>query len=77
MCDNSDDVSSNVWRDLILEAIHCIKLQKQRPSKERICQAIISSHHEFQEDVFAKKLQEAVQNGIILKVYNKGLLNIK
>ena len=76
MRDNSDDVSPEVWREWILEAIRRIRFQKQRPSIQRICQAI-GSHHKFHEDIVAEKLEEAVRNGSVLKVYNKGLHSYK
>lgn len=76
MRENSDDVSPHVWKEWILEAIRRIRCQKQRPSVQRICQAI-GSHHKFHEDIVAEKLEEAVEAGAVLKVYNKGLHSYK
>lgn len=76
MRENSDDVSPQVWKEWILEAIRRIRCQKQRPSVQRICQAI-GSHHKFHEDIVAEKLEEAVEAGAVLKVYNKGLHSYK
>ncbi|XP_058820696.1 histone acetyltransferase KAT6A isoform X2 [Topomyia yanbarensis] len=76
MRDNTDDVSPQVWKEWILEAIRRIRCQKQRPSVQRICQAI-GSHHKFHEDIVAEKLEEAVEAGAVLKVYNKGLHSYK
>lgn len=73
---NPDDVSPQVWKDWILEAIKRIRFQKQRPSIQRICQAI-GSHHKFHEDIVAEKLEEAVEAGAVIKVYNKGLHSYK
>lgn len=70
------DVSPQVWKEWILEAIRRIRCQKQRPSVQRICQAI-GSHHKFHEDIVAEKLEEAVEAGAVLKVYNKGLHSYK
>ncbi|CAO1407928.1 unnamed protein product [Diamesa tonsa] len=72
----SSDESPQVWQEWILEAIRKIRLQKQRPSIQRICQAI-GSHHKFHEDVVAEKLQQAVEAGAVIKVYNKGLHSYK
>ena len=66
------DVKPAVWHEWILEAIRKIRIQKQRPSIQRICQAI-GSHHKFHEDIVAAKLEEAVASGAVIKVYNKGL----
>lgn len=72
----TSNVSPQVWRDWILEAIRKIRCQKQRPSIQRICQAI-GSHHKFHEDIVAEKLEEAVESGAVIKVYNKGLHSYK
>uniref|UniRef100_A0A182VZS5 histone acetyltransferase n=1 Tax=Anopheles minimus TaxID=112268 RepID=A0A182VZS5_9DIPT len=76
MRENPNDVSPQVWKEWILEAIRRIRFQKQRPSIQRICQAI-GSHHKFHEDIVAEKLEEAVEAGSVLKVYNKGLHSYK
>lgn len=76
MRETSNEVSAQVWREWILEAIRKIRYQKQRPSIQRICQAI-GSHHKFHEDIVAEKLEEAVEAGAVIKVYNKGLHSYK
>lgn len=73
---DSQDVSADVWQEWILEAIRKIRSQKQRPSTQRICQAI-GSHHKFHEDIVSAKLEEAVANGAVIKLYNKGLHSYK
>lgn len=72
----SQDVSAEIWQEWILEAIRKIRSQKQRPSIQRICQAI-GSHHKFHEDIVAGKLEEAVKSGAVIKLYNKGLHSYK
>lgn len=71
-----DDVGKEVWKRWILEAIHKIRSQKQRPSVERICHAI-RQHHNYHEDVVAERLERAVKEGAVLKVYNKGQSSYK
>lgn len=71
-----DDVGKEVWKRWILEAIHKIRSQKQRPSVERICHAI-RQHHNYHEDVVAERLERAVREGAVLKVYNKGQSSYK
>lgn len=73
---DSQDVDIELWQEWILEAIRKIRSQKQRPSTQRICQAI-GSHHKFHEDIVAAKLEEAVANGAVIKLYNKGLHSYK
>lgn len=72
----SSDERPEVWQEWILDAIRKIRSQKQRPSIQRICQAI-GSHHKFHEDVVAEKLEQAVEAGAVLKIYNKGLHSYK
>lgn len=77
MRETSDDTESpEVWQEWILDAIRKIRAQKQRPSIQRICQAI-GSHHKFHEDIVAEKLEQAVEAGAVIKVYNKGLHSYK
>jgi len=68
---DQEPVSHATWTTWILEAIHKIRTQKQRPSVERICSAI-RQHHSFSEDVIADNLEHAVKDGSVLKVFNKG-----
>lgn len=72
----TSEESPAVWQEWILDAIRKIRSQKQRPSIQRICQAI-GSHHKFHEDVVAAKLEQAVAAGAVIKVYNKGLHSYK
>ena len=50
MRESAHDISLDTWKQWILEAISKIRSQKQRPSVQRICQAI-GSHHKFHEDI--------------------------
>jgi len=68
---DQEPVSHATWTTWILEAIHKIRTQKQRPSVERICSAI-RQHHSFSDDVIADNLEHAVKEGSVLKVFNKG-----
>jgi linker histone H1 and H5 family len=72
----ASDESPEIWQGWILDAIRKIRSQKQRPSIQRICQAI-GSHHKFHEDIVAEKLEQAVDAGAVIKVYNKGLHSYK
>lgn len=72
----SSEIPLHTWEQWILDAIRRIRSQKQRPSVQRICQAI-GSHHKFHEDIVAEKLEKAVESGAVLKVYNKGLHSYK
>ncbi|XP_062874327.1 histone acetyltransferase KAT6A [Trichomycterus rosablanca] len=60
----------------ILEAIKKVKKQKQRPSEERICNAVNTSHGLDRQTVL-EQLELSVQDGTVLKVSNKGLNSYK
>ena len=59
-----------------MEAIKKVKKQKQRPSEERICNAVSSSHGLDRKTVL-EQLELSVKDGTILKVSNKGLNSYK
>ncbi|KAI4821185.1 hypothetical protein KUCAC02_029127, partial [Chaenocephalus aceratus] len=59
-----------------LEAIKKVKKQKQRPSEERICNAVNMSHGLDRKTVL-EQLELSVKDGTILKVTNKGLNSYK
>lgn len=64
-------VSQSVWKDWILEAIRKIRKQKQRPSEDRIF-AAVKQHHNVSNDEILNQLEKCVNQGVILKVINKG-----
>lgn len=76
MFDSTQEIGLDVWQQWILDAISKIRSQKQRPSIQRICQAI-GTHHKFHEDIVAEKLEQIVETGAVIKVYNKGLHSYK
>ncbi|KAL0617838.1 LOW QUALITY PROTEIN: Histone acetyltransferase KAT6B [Plecturocebus cupreus] len=53
-----------------------IKKQKQRPSEERICHAVSTSHG-LDKKTVSEQLELSVQDGSVLKVTNKGLASYK
>ncbi|KAJ8361634.1 hypothetical protein SKAU_G00181590 [Synaphobranchus kaupii] len=65
-----------LYTEWILEAIHKIKRQKQRPSEERICHTVSASHGLGREGV-VEQLELNVRNGSVLKVTNKGSISFK
>ncbi|XP_042314378.1 histone acetyltransferase KAT6B [Sceloporus undulatus] len=69
-------LANPLYTEWILEAIQKIKRQKQRPSEERICHAVCSSHG-LDKKTVSEQLELSVQDGSILKVANKGLASYK
>ncbi|XP_022240060.1 histone acetyltransferase KAT6B-like isoform X2 [Limulus polyphemus] len=60
----------------LLEAIHKVKTQKQRPSAQRICSAVRQNHKVSEESVI-EQLELAVSEGAVLQVINKGVCSYK
>lgn len=69
-------LANPVYTQWILEAIKKIKKQKQRPSEERISNAVSMSHGLDRKTVL-EQLDLSVKDGTILKVTNKGLNSYK
>uniref|UniRef100_A0A8C2K2Y7 histone acetyltransferase n=1 Tax=Cyprinus carpio TaxID=7962 RepID=A0A8C2K2Y7_CYPCA len=65
-----------LYTEWILEAIQKIKRQKQRPSEERICHAVSTSHG-LDKGVVLQQLELSVKDGSILKVTSKGCASYK
>uniref|UniRef100_A0A8C4X2M8 Histone acetyltransferase n=1 Tax=Erpetoichthys calabaricus TaxID=27687 RepID=A0A8C4X2M8_ERPCA len=69
-------LANPLYTEWILEAIKKVKKQKQRPSEERICNAVSMSHGLDRKTVL-EQLELSVKDGTILKVSNKGLNSYK
>uniref|UniRef100_A0A8C7FIU7 histone acetyltransferase n=1 Tax=Oncorhynchus kisutch TaxID=8019 RepID=A0A8C7FIU7_ONCKI len=69
-------LTNPLYTEWILEAIQKIKRQKQRPSEERICHAVATSHRLGKRTVL-EQLDLSVHDGSILKVTNKGNVSYK
>lgn len=64
-------VSFSQWQKWVLEAVNKIRGQKQRPSLERIVNAI-RQHHRYPASVIETQVERSVESGAVLKVFNKG-----
>ncbi|XP_076831692.1 histone acetyltransferase KAT6B [Brachyhypopomus gauderio] len=69
-------LANPLYTEWILEAIQKIKRQKQRPSEERICHAVSTSHG-LDKAIVLQQLELAVKDGSILKVTSKGCASYK
>ncbi|XP_042192559.1 histone acetyltransferase KAT6B isoform X3 [Callorhinchus milii] len=69
-------LANPLYTEWILEAIQKVKKQKQRPSEERLCHAVLSLHGLDRKTVL-EQLELSVKDGTILKVTNKGLSSYK
>lgn len=64
-------VSFSQWRTWVLDAVNKIRGQKQRPSLERIVNAI-RQHHRYPVENIETQIERCVESGAVLKVFNKG-----
>lgn len=64
-------VSFSQWRTWVLDAVNKIRGQKQRPSLERIVNAI-RQHHRYPVGDIETQVEKCVESGAVLKVFNKG-----
>lgn len=69
-------LANHTYTQWLLEAIKKVKKQKQRPSEERICNAVSMSHG-LDRKTILEQLELSVKDGTILKVSNKGLNSYK
>lgn len=69
-------LANPLYAEWILEAIQKIKRQKQRPSEERICHAVSTSHG-LDRSTVLQQLELAVKDGSILRVTSKGCTSYK
>lgn len=60
----------------LVEAIRKIKHQKQRPSRERVCHAVVQTHRLARETA-EKHLDLAVAHGFVVKAVHKGQSSYK
>lgn len=64
-------ISFSQWRTWVLDAVNKIRGQKQRPSLERIVNAI-RQHHRYSAGDIETQVERCVESGAVLKVFNKG-----
>ena len=65
------------WQCWLLDAIHKIRYQKQRPNVERVAACIRMHHPQYSNEAVEEHLEQCVKNGSIAKVVNKGLTSYR
>jgi len=71
----SGESSHAGWLRWIVEAIHKIRQQKQRPSLERIAHTVKHQHPRADESACEEHVQRAVKDGTLVKVVKKGVVS--
>ena len=69
--------SAASWQSWLLDAIHKIRYQKQRPNVERIASCVRMHHPQYSNEAVQTHLEMLVTNGVIQKVVNKGLISYR
>lgn len=72
-----DGQANPMFTKWLLDAIKKVKQQKQRPSLERICNAVKQVHKLTAMETIKEQLELAVNEGSILKIHNKGMVSYK
>ncbi|CAB4057345.1 unnamed protein product [Lepeophtheirus salmonis] len=67
----------DTWQSWLLDAIHKIRYQKQRPNVERVSACIRMHHPQYSNETVEEYLELAVSEGIVSKVLNKGLISYR
>ena len=65
------------WQCWLLDAIHKIRYQKQRPNVQRVAACIRMHHPQYSDEAVEEHLEQCVGNGSIAKVVNKGLTSYR
>ncbi|KAF4528867.1 hypothetical protein B566_EDAN016344 [Ephemera danica] len=74
---DNHETSHGTWLKWLIDAIHKVRNQKQRPSLERIQHAVRQHHSKCEDSTIEEHLELCVKEGSVLKVYNKGLVSYK
>lgn len=69
--------NSAAWITWLLDAIHKIKYQKQRPNVERVAACIRQHHPQYNNETVYQRLEDAVREGNIKRFENKGNISYK
>merc|ERR1712242_209151 len=69
--------SGDVWISWLLEAIHKIRSQKQRPNVERVAQCVRQHHPQYTHETVHQHLEAAVREGSIVRHESKGQISYK
>ena len=65
------------WQCWLLDAIHKIRYQKQRPNVQRVAACIRMHHPQYSDEAVEEHLEQCVKNESIAKVVNKGLTSYR
>ena len=65
------------WQCWLLDAIHKIRYQKQRPNVQRVAACIRMHHPQYSDEAVEEHLEQCVKNGSRAKVETKGLTSYR
>ncbi len=64
----TSEETTATWHSWLLDAIHKIRYQKQRPNVARISSCIRMHHPQYSDEAVQEHLEQCVENGVISKV---------
>jgi hypothetical protein len=64
----SKEETSATWRSWLLDAIHKIRFQKQRPNVERVAACVRMHHPQYSNEAVEEHLEACAEDGNIQKV---------
>ncbi len=67
----SKEETTATWQSWLLDAIHKIRYQKQRPNVDRISACVRMHHPQYSNEAVEEHLEACAQNGAIQKVGKK------
>ncbi|XP_059098251.1 histone acetyltransferase KAT6A-like isoform X2 [Tigriopus californicus] len=77
MASEENSLTLVTWHSWLLDAIHKIRYQKQRPNVDRISACIRMHHPQYSNEAVEEHLEQCVQSGTLQKVVNKGLTSYR
>lgn len=73
----SKEETSATWHAWLLDAIHKIRYQKQRPNVERVSSCVRMHHPQYSNEAVEIQLEKCVVNGTVKKVRTKIVLTTR
>lgn len=65
------------WQSWLLDAIHKIRYQKQRPNVDRISGCVRMHHPQYSNEAVQEHLDACVESGAVARVVNKGMVSYR
>lgn len=74
---SSKEETVATWTSWLLDAIHKIRFQKQRPNIDRLASCVRMHHPQYSNEAVQEHLDMCIEQGTIIKMVNKGLVSYR